>query len=545
MNQIIKLSPEYFLVKGGERDIYAHPTNNSKIIKIDSRKKYTRNQNILEYRYYSYLGKKEIDQKKISKCFGFIDTNLGKGLVFEKIIDYDGKLSIGFDEIIKQKKLPVELEIRLLEELKEYLLRNQIVFVDAGLYNILCQEYKKDNYRLVIIDGLGGRRPGFKSNLYIYIAPYRLYKIIKQWKKIKKSYKIFKKNKSDSLYSWDGFSDQPHIIKDKKFKRDARLSNLRDYLKMFLSSIFVLPFAFLTMKLFKGKQTPSYKELIGVGVNLDKGDAQQELIEDLGVENLIIRVFLNDIENIDSYVEFAKSFNKKSKKNIVINIVQGDLNSTKTDRKIKLIFSKFKDISSTFQIGTAINRLKWGFSSARGFIDFFKVAQKVRDEKFPHIKLLGPSVIDFEYYYNVKTMFTRKKISYDKTSALLYVDRRGSPKNRQYGIFNLKNKINLLYALVRLSPKTKSDEIYITEVNWPIKNSAPYAPTSEKECVSLDEYTKFMLEYFQIAKESKKISKIFWHQLIAPGYGLVDNRDGKLIKYPQYFALKELLEKID
>ncbi|MCK9257413.1 MAG: hypothetical protein M0P02_05005, partial [Sulfurospirillaceae bacterium] len=97
----------------------------------------------------------------------------------------------------------------------------------------------------------------------------------------------------------------------------------------------------------------------------------------------------------------------------------------------------------------------------------------------------------------------------------------------------------------RLSPKTKSDEIYITEVNWPMKNSAPYAPTSEKECVSLDEYTKYMLEYFQIAKKSKKISKIFWHQLIAPGYGLVDNRDGKLIKYPQYFALKELLEKID
>jgi len=353
---------------------------------------------------------------------------------------------------------------------------------------------------------------------------------------------------ANKYFIWDNFSDQPHIIKDKEFKKNARLSNLRDYLKMFLSSFFILPFVFLVMKFFKGEKKPSYKELIGIGVNLDKGNAQQELVEELGVQNLLMRVFLSDIKNLDSYVKFAESFNRKSKKNIMINVVQDGFNSREMDnldQNIELIFSEFKDISSTFQIGTAINRLKWGFASARDFMEFYMKTQRVRDEKFPHIKLLGPSVIDFEYYYNVKTMFTRKKISYDKTSALLYVDRRGSPKNRQYGIFDLKNKIDLLYALVRLSPKTKSDEIYITEVNWPMKNSAPYAPTSEKECVSLDEYTKYMLEYFQIAKKSKKISKIFWHQLIAPGYGLVDNRDGKLIKYPQYFALKELLEKID
>ena len=102
----------------------------------------------------------------------------------------------------------------------------------------------------MVIDGLGGRRPSFKSNLYLYFAPYRLYKIIKQWKKIEKDYRVFKKNSSSPIYIWDNFSDQPHIIKDKEFKRNARLSNLRDYLKMFLSSFFILPFAFLVMKFF-------------------------------------------------------------------------------------------------------------------------------------------------------------------------------------------------------------------------------------------------------------------------------------------------------
>jgi len=48
---------------------------------------------------------------------------------------------------------------------------------------------------------------------------------------------------------------------------------------------------------------------------------------------------------------------------------------------------------------------------------------------------------------------------------------------------DLVSKIHLLFALATLSPKSTND-IYITETNWPISNTAPYAPTSEKECVS-------------------------------------------------------------
>jgi len=50
------------------------------------------------------------------------------------------------------------------------------------------------------------------------------------------------------------------------------------------------------------------------------------------------------------------------------------------------------------------------------------------------------------------------------------------------------------------------------------------------------------MEYFKIAKESKKIKRVYWHQLIAPGYGLVDNRDGKIVKYPQFYAFKKMLQ---
>jgi hypothetical protein len=108
------------------------------------------------------------------------------------------------------------------------------------------------------------------------------------------------------------------------------------------------------------------------------------------------------------------------------------------------------------------------------------------------------------------------------------------------GIFDTKNKINMLYTLVRLSPKTSND-IYITEVNWPLSHTAPYAPTSELECVSEEKYSEYMLDYHRIAKESGKIQRIYWHQLIARGYGLVDDKEEKIRKMPSFEAYKEFI----
>ena len=346
-------------------------------------------------------------------------------------------------------------------------------------------------------------------------------------------------------FIWDNYSDQPHVIKDKAYKKAMRKKHLKDFIKLFFSSIFILPIAIFFMKFFRGKNQTSNEEFYGIGVNLDKGEIQHELVEELGVKNLIIRFPLWDIKNIDLYVEFAQKFNKTSKKNILLNIMQDRQNIENPKllkENLELIFTKFATLVNEYQIATTINRAKWGFFSVQEYLNFYKIAQNLKEEKYPNIKLLGPSVIDFEYYYNVRAMFNFQNIKYDIVSSLLYVDRRGSPRNTQYGFFDTKNKIDLLYSLVKLSNKCKN-EIYITEVNWPISNTAPYAPTSEKECVSLEDYTKYMLDYFKIARDSKKIKRVYWHQLVAPGYGLVDNRDGKIVKYPQFYAFKEMIKK--
>jgi len=340
-----------------------------------------------------------------------------------------------------------------------------------------------------------------------------------------------------SVFTWDSYSDQPHIITDKKFKKSQKKKFFLEYLKMLFVFMIVFPISFVWQFFMR---YPKVQMQLGIGVNLDKGNIQYDLVKELGVKHLLIRIPLSDIGKIDEYVKFAKGFGNG--KNFMINILQDrehveNLELLRAD--IKVIFEKFQSISSEYQIGNATNRTKWGFFAVSEYLNFYQVAQHVRDQYFPTLKLIGPSVIDFEYYYTASSLFNLKNIKFDKLSSLLYVDRRGAPDKRQYG-FNFKNKINLLASMVHLSAKT-NNEIYITEANWPLENTAPYAPTSEKECVSESDYSQHMQDYIKIAKDTSRVHKLYWHQLVAPGYGLVDNRDGVVRKTPAFYKFKQLI----
>ena len=342
-------------------------------------------------------------------------------------------------------------------------------------------------------------------------------------------------------FVWDPYSDQPYPIKDKAYKKRMRKKHLWDYIPLLLTNIILFPLSIALMSLFKGKELGK-EGFYGMGVNLDKGEVQKELIEELGVKYLLVRMPLWEMDRVDEYVAFIQSFGKD--KQILLNILQDrehieDLILLEKD--INTIFEKFSPFVKEYQIGNAINRTKWGFFSMREYLTWFESIQNIRDEKYPDLKLIGSSVIDFEYYYTIRTLFNFFSLKYDKLSSLLYVDRRGSPNNRQMGVFDTKNKISMLYALAKLSPKTTND-IYITEANWPLSNTAPYAPTSEFECVSEEEYAKFMTEYLDIVKRSGKVQRVYWHQLIAPGYGLVDDRAGIIRKTKAFEAYKQLLK---
>ena len=344
-------------------------------------------------------------------------------------------------------------------------------------------------------------------------------------------------------FIWDKYSDQPYPIKDKKYKKNMRKKHIFDYISLLLTNIIFFPLSIILMPFFKSKKIIHNDKFYSMGLDFNKGYIQKDLIDELGVKSVLIRMPLWEINKIEQYLKFVKTFTNDGIE-VILNIMQDRENidnNTLLKININMIFKKFSPYVKEYQIGTTVNRTKWGFFSMAEYMIWYKQIQKIRDENYKDLNLVGSSVIDFEYHYTIRTLFNFIDIKFDKLASLLYVDRRGSPYNTQMFIFNTKQKINMLYSMVRLSNKTSSD-IYITEVNWPLANTAPYAPTSEKECVSQDDYSKYMLEYYDIAKKTSKIQRVYWHALIAPGYGLIDNRDGKIIKRKAFYAFKKMID---
>lgn len=58
--------------------------------------------------------------------------------------------------------------------------------------------------------------------------------------------------------------------------------------------------------------------------------------------------------------------------------------------------------------------------------------------------------------------------------------------------------------------------------------------------VSEDEQASYLVRYYLQVLASGHVEKCFWHQLLAPGYGLVDNRGEALRKRRAYQAFRTL-----
>jgi len=347
------------------------------------------------------------------------------------------------------------------------------------------------------------------------------------------------------IFEWDAYSDQPHVIRDKTVRRAIKKTLVAPTLKLIAINIVMFPLSLILFFLlfFKKSVRSVPKNFFAMSINLDKNPQEtKNLIQELGVTTLLIRLPLSDMKNFQHYKAFISEYKEYD---LLINILQDrehveDLALLKED--LHLIFKELLPFTCKFQIGNAINRKKWAFFSMDEYLAFYEIAQQLKDEQFPRLTLIGSSVIDFEYHYTLRTLFNSYKIHYDLFSSLLYVDRRGAPEHTQMGL-NLTNKIRLLYAMLLLSRKT-DPKLIITEANWPRSNTAPYAPTSEKECVSDEAYAAFMVRYYLEALATAQVERIYWHQLIAPGYGLIDNREG-IRKYRSFDAYRQMVTLID
>ncbi|MCK9492364.1 MAG: glycosyl hydrolase [Sulfurimonas sp.] len=325
-------------------------------------------------------------------------------------------------------------------------------------------------------------------------------------------------------FKWDEYSDQPAQLKDRSFKNKMRKTEFFSFLKTALISLLVFPISIIAMPYIRRKHVAS-KSFFSMGVDYQRESEESlKLLDEIEVERVLVRLKLWELDTLPQLKEFLE---KNKKRKVILKILQDrehveDLDLLEKD--LRAIFTSLDGFVDIYEIGSTINRAKWGFFSVDEYNRFYKVAYDLKQKEFKDIVLIGSGVIDFEFHFTAHTLFNFFNYKYDGVASLLYVDRRGAPENTQLG-FALSDKIAWLSTMVWLSPKSKH-ALHITETNWPISNTAPYAPTSEFECVSEELYADYMLRYHLLAFASQQVNSLSWHQLIAAGYGLVDNREG-------------------
>ncbi|GIS22946.1 MAG: hypothetical protein CM15mP123_08480 [Gammaproteobacteria bacterium] len=367
--------------------------------------------------------------------------------------------------------------------------------------------------------------------------------------KLKKLLKSFIENIKHvplSSYEWDYHSNQPHTLKSKKLKNKIFFLAFFSNLKIIFATLYacvVAPYFFLRDKESFEKKIDSF----GLCVNIDRPIESQKsisnieliaMIDELSVENILVRIPLADFENIENYISFIEQLKDKDVLVCVLQDRKHVIDKHLTKKRLDFIFSKLEGIAEVFQIGNSINRKKWAFLSMDEYFSFFKIAYDLKKNKFPKIKLLGSNIIDFDIPFFSRSVFHLKSIFYDGIAAQLYVDRRGGPEQKQYG-FDTLNKIRAYKAMARASKKT-SNEMYITEVNWPLNGMKNWAP-AENFLIDESLQSSYLVRYYLLMLATGKVKKCFWHQLVAPGYGLVNNLDEKIKKRDAYYCFQNLI----
>ncbi len=119
----------------------------------------------------------------IAKYFGNIQTNMGNGETFELIRDYDGNISKSVSYYLKLNTSDTNKEIiKLLEDLRQFIIKEQVLFGEIRLSNILVKKYNETTSKLIIIDGLGN---GNIILQFIHIKNFALLKTAKKWEGFK------------------------------------------------------------------------------------------------------------------------------------------------------------------------------------------------------------------------------------------------------------------------------------------------------------------------------------------------------------------------
>ena len=176
MNDVIRLKQSEPLANGNARLVFQHPTNFNYLIKVirpdiiekrfgsgTSFFRFKRNRRYGQYNsfhreiqeYIASRAESETSPSFLQEIIGFIDTDLGLGLIVRAIKQPDGSLAPTLNQLIKEHQFNSRAEEGLSIFLKN-MLQSRVVFSDMNINSLV---YSQQNNLFVMIDGLGITNP--------------------------------------------------------------------------------------------------------------------------------------------------------------------------------------------------------------------------------------------------------------------------------------------------------------------------------------------------------------------------------------------------
>jgi hypothetical protein len=178
MSEPVYLSPQLFIAEGTERKCYRHPTEPDLCIKVLHPEVRPR-QLWRELRYYRRLQRRGVDFTHLTRYRGLIDTSLGKGAIFDLVLDDDERISHSLAHYLALEDRDVNSWIvDEVERLKQDLYDQWIACHDLNPTNILVKRLSYDQYRLVVINGVGHNHV---FPLASYSSAYARKKLVRAW----------------------------------------------------------------------------------------------------------------------------------------------------------------------------------------------------------------------------------------------------------------------------------------------------------------------------------------------------------------------------
>jgi hypothetical protein len=155
MRDRVFLSSAEFVGAGTDRECYRHPARPEYCIKILLPERHPRRFR-REIRYYRRLAMRRLDWRRTTRYHGMVNTNLGKGAIFDLVLDYDGSVSQSLESCLDRRDPAFDdWAVHDLNALTREFYHRWVVFHDLNPANLLVQRLDAEHKRLVVIDGIG------------------------------------------------------------------------------------------------------------------------------------------------------------------------------------------------------------------------------------------------------------------------------------------------------------------------------------------------------------------------------------------------------